>query len=104
MANILKAFEKCLASIVQVSPSSERCANAVRAPTVPPSRCVHRLPLALAHSVLRATCSRFPRRTAAADTRRLVPARMLARRPPSTTTATARPGCARIRGNERTRT
>eukprot|EP00966_Prymnesium_polylepis_P036864 855150-Prymnesium_polylepis.1 len=71
MDNILRAFEKRLASIVtteQVKLAFEPCANVVRAPPCP-SLCVHRLPLALARSVPRATCSRFHHRTAAADAR-----------------------------------
>jgi hypothetical protein len=66
----------------------------------PPCRslCVHRLPLALARSVIRATCSRFHRR-AAAD---LVPAQLLARRrSTTTTTTTARPGCRALRPHPR---
>ena len=73
------------------------CANAVRAPSCP-SRCVHCPSLALARSVTRAAFSWFHRRTAAAD---LVPAQMLARRPPRTTTTTARPGYRALRPHVR---
>eukprot|EP00966_Prymnesium_polylepis_P013023 300093-Prymnesium_polylepis.1 len=72
MDNVVKAFEKCLASIVteQVSLPS----NTVRMLYVlhpSPSLCVHHLPLALARSIPSAIFSRVHRRMAAADARRL---------------------------------